>query len=173
MPNLEKIQNAIKQNLGISIPFLEDIIENISISNHNFSRSSFLIQCAGVFRDPDQNIFDVGTTLEFLHSASLLHRHINEFDNSRRQQMHVKNILGSEASVLIGDYLLSISFKILARLGNLEVLDCISLATKNISRGQVLEISEPSILAFVNCVALSFHWFNKNVLCTITNVLTL
>ena len=144
---MEKIKNAIKINLGISIPFMEEIIQHILISNHNLSRSLFLIQCARVFKAPDQKIIDVGTTLEFLHSASLLHRNINEFENSRRHQKYVKKLLGSEASVLIGDYLLSISFKILSRLGNLDILNCISLATKNISRGQVLEISEPTILA--------------------------
>jgi len=151
--SLEKIHNALKTNLGMSIPFLEDITQHILASNQDLSRSSFLIQCAEIFRDPDQKIIDVGTTLEFLHSASLLHRHINEFENARRHQMTVKRIIGSEASVLIGDYLLSISFKILARLGNLDVLECVSLATKNISRGQVLELSEPNILATPK------HWY--------------
>jgi len=137
----------------MSIPFLEDITQHILASNQNFSRSSFLIKCAEIFRDPDQKIIDVGTTLEFLHSASLLHRHINEFENARRHQMIVKRIFGSEASILLGDYLLSISFKILTRLGNLDVLECVSLATKNISHGQVLEISEPTILATPK------HWY--------------
>ena len=41
---------------------------------------------------------------------------INEFDYSRRKQKFVQSILGSEASILIGEYLLSISFKILTHL---------------------------------------------------------
>ena len=150
---LVKIENALKKNLGTSIPYLEEIIEHIRVANQNFSRSLFVIKCAGLFRSQDQKIFDIGTTLEFLHTASLLHRNLNEIENSRRLKLHVKKILGSEASVLIGDYLLSISFRILTSLGNLDILECISLATKNISRGQVLEISEQNFLANPK------HWY--------------
>ncbi len=144
---MEKIKNALKKNLGKSIPFLGEIFDQIFFANHHFSRSLFIIQCAKLFREPDHKIIDVGTTLEFLHTASTLHRHLDEFENSRLHKRYVKNILGSEASVLIGDYLLSISFKVLTRLGNLDILECVSLATKNISRGQVLEISKPNYLA--------------------------
>ena len=149
----EKIKNALTKNLGTSIPFLEDIIDHIIFTNNNFSRSSFLIQCAGLFRISDQKILDVCTTLEFLHTASTLHRNLNEFESARRNQLYVKNILGTEASVLLGDYLLSISFKILTRLGNLDVLECVSLATKNISRGQVLEINDQTYLESPK------HWY--------------
>ena len=127
---MENFKNVIKKNLGISIPFLEEIIEYIMISSQNFSRSSFLYQCAGLFRKPDDKILDIGTTLEFLYTATSLHMNINEFDYSRRKQKFVQSILGSEASILIGDYLLSISFKILTHLKNLDILECISLATK-------------------------------------------
>ena len=151
---MEIIKNALKENLGMSIPFLDEIIEYILIANHNFSRSSLLIRCAKLFGDLDHKIIDVGTTLEFLHTASSLHRHLNEFENARRYQVYVDKVLGSEASVLLGDYLLSISFKILTRLGNLDILECLSLCTKNISRGQVMEISEPNLLANQK------HWYN-------------
>ena len=91
-------------------------------------------------------------SLEFLNTASTLHQHIKTPENSRRLHKHNKNIWGNEVSVLLGDYLLSISFQILTRLGNLDVLECISLATQNISHGQVLEISKPPHSATIK------HW---------------
>tara|TARA_B100000700_G_scaffold330242_1_gene455475 strand:- start:2804 stop:3718 length:915 start_codon:yes stop_codon:yes gene_type:complete len=147
MVNLKNFKISIKKNLGISIPFFEDVFQHIIISNQNFSRSKFLFKCAEIFRTPDQKIIDIGTTLEFLYTATSLHRNIDEFDNSRRMYKYVNELLGSEASVLIGDYLLSKSFKILTHLGNLDILESVSLATKNISRGQVMEISETILLA--------------------------
>ncbi len=144
--NLKNIKDAIKKNLSNSIPFLEDIAQHIMIANQNFSRSSFLFECAKNFSNPDEKITDIGITLEFLYTATSLHRHINDLDSSRRKMKYAESILGSEASVLIGDYLLSKSFRILTKLGDLEILECVSSVTKNISRAQVMEISKPTLL---------------------------
>ena len=57
----------------MSIPFLEDITQHILASNQNLSRSSFLIQCAEIFRDPDQKIIDVGTTFQFFQHIQKIH----------------------------------------------------------------------------------------------------
>ena len=145
--NLERIQNAIKNNLGVSLPFLADIAHHIITPHNNSTRSMLLLQSAKLFKNPDDAVIDIGSTLEFLHTASALHRHIKEPEYARRHQQNVQKLWGSEASVLLGDYLLSISFQILTRVGNLDVLECVSLATQNISRGQVLEISEPTLTA--------------------------
>ena len=52
------------------------------------------------------------------------------------------SLWGNEASLLLGDYLLSISFQILTRLEQIEILQCVAWATRNIARGQILELSE-------------------------------
>ena len=145
--NLLRVQNAVKKNLGVSLPFMTDIAHHMITPHKNSTRSLLLLQSASLFKSPDDVIIDIGSTLEFLHTASALHRHIKETENARRYQQHVQKLWGSEASILLGDYLLSISFQILTRIGNLDVLECVSLATKNISRGQVLEISEPILTA--------------------------
>ena len=141
---LKQVQNTIKNNIGVSHPFSSEIENHIIVSDKIPTRVLVLLKSASLFKKPDQDIFDLGSTLEFLNIASKLHHNIKTTEKARRLQKHFKNIWGSEVSVLLGDYLLSISFQILARLGNLDVLECISLATKNISHGQVLEISEPN-----------------------------
>ena len=152
--NLKRIQNAVKKNLGVSLPFLADIAHHIITPHNNSTRSMLLLQSGNLFKKPDEDLIDIGSTLEYLHTASALHRHIKKPENARRHHQHVQKLWGSEASVLLGDYLLSISFQILTRLGNLDVLECVSLATQKISRGQVLEISEPTLTAFPE------HWRN-------------
>tara|TARA_B100000579_G_C22711292_1_gene794688 strand:+ start:26 stop:1018 length:993 start_codon:yes stop_codon:yes gene_type:complete len=140
---LKQVQNAIKNNIGVSLPFSSEIENHIIVSEKISTRVLVLLNSASLFKEPDQAIFDIGSTLELLNTASNLHHQIKTTEKARRLHKHYKNIWGNEVSVLLGDYLLSLSFQILARLGNLDVLECISLATKNISHGQVLEISEP------------------------------
>ena len=149
---LKQVQNAVRKNIGVSLPFSSEIANHIMASDKIPTRALVLLNSASLFDKPDQAVFDIGSTLELLSTASTLHQHIKTPENSRRLHKHNKNIWGNEVSVLLGDYLLSISFQILTRLGNLDVLECISLATQNISHGQVLEISEPPHSATIK------HW---------------
>ena len=149
---IKQIQNAVKKNIGTSLPFFSEIANHIMAFDKTPTRALVLLKSASLFNKPDQAIFDIGSTLELLNTASTLHQRIKTAENARRSHKHNKNIWGNELSVLLGDYLLSISFQILTRLGNLDVLECISLATQNISYGQVLEISESPYSASIK------HW---------------
>ena len=149
---LKQVQNAIKKNIGVSLPFSSEISDHIMASYKMPTRALVLLKSASLFDKPDQAVFDIGSTLELLNTASNLHQYIKTTENSRRLKKRNKNMWGNEVSVLLGDYLLSISFQILTRLGNLDILESISLATQNISYGQVLEISEPIHSATIK------HW---------------
>ena len=149
---LKQVQNAVRNNIGASLPFSFEITNHIMVSDKISTRALVLLKSASLFDKPDQAVFDIGSTLELLNTASTLHQHIKTLENSRRLHKHNKNIWGNEVSVLLGDYLLSMSFQILTGIGNLDVLECISLATQNISHGQVLEISEPPHSATIK------HW---------------
>ena len=149
---LKQVQNAVRKNIGDSIPFASDIANHIIRSNRNQTRALVLLKTASLFKKPDQVVFEIGSILELLNTASKLHQNIKNPENSRPLQKNNNYIWENEVSVLMGDYLLSISFQILTRLGNLDILECISLATKNISHGQVLEISEPPLYATLK------HW---------------
>jgi len=150
--NLQLVKKAVKKNLGVSLPFLSDIAHHMVTPHNNETRSLVLLQSASLFDDPDDDIIDIGSTLEYLHTASALHQNIKEPEKARRHLQQVQKLWGSEAGILLGDYLLSISFQILVKVGNLDVLECVSLATQNIARGQVLEVSEPPLTATLK------HW---------------
>jgi len=152
--NLRLVQNAVKKNLGVSLPFLGDIIHHMVSPHNNQTRTLVLLQSANLFNNLDETIIDIGSTIEYLHAAATLHRNIKEPEKARRRLQNVQKLWGSETSVLLGDYLLSISFQILTQVGNLNVLECVSLATQNIARGQVLEVSELSLTATPK------HWRN-------------
>jgi octaprenyl-diphosphate synthase len=140
----ERINEAIRTNLQGPVPFLADIIRYLIDSNYTPYRSFLLQRTCELFETTiPSEIPHTASTLEFLHTASVLHRNITHNDNARRELRSLSNIWGNEASLLLGDYLLSISFQTLTRLGQLDVLETISWATRNIARGQILEVAEP------------------------------
>lgn len=145
--DLELVKNAVKNNIGVSLPFVKNIAQHMVTPHNNQTRSLVLLQSARLFKNLDDDLIDIGSTLEYLQTASALHRNIHEPEKARRNLLQVQNVWGTEAGILLGDYLLSISFQILVRVGNLDVLECVSKATQNIARGQVLEVSEPPLTA--------------------------
>ena len=57
--NLEKIQNAVKKHLGVSLPFLADIAHHIITPHNNSTRSLLLLQSASLFKKPDDDVIDI------------------------------------------------------------------------------------------------------------------
>ena len=140
---IERINSAIKTNLQGPVPFLSDIIRYLIDSHYTPYRSFLLLRCSELFQpEQPEAAYHTASTLEFLHIASVLHRNITETNQTRRQMRSLDSLWGNEASLLLGDYLLSISFQILTRLEQIEILQCVSWATRNIARGQILEVSE-------------------------------
>ena len=140
---IPEIQSTIISNLGTSLPFVPQIAEYLVETRYNTLRSRLTIRCASLFGETDSTILDIAGILEYLHAASLLHRWVRKPGESRRKLKPIEDIWGNEASVLLGDYLLSRSFEILSDNGNLDILDTVSNATQKIALGQILEISQP------------------------------
>ena len=139
---VQRINSAIKTNLQGPVPFLSDIIRYLIDSHYTPFRSFLLLRCSELFQpDQPEAAYHTASTLEFLHIASVLHRNIAETNQTRRQMRSLDSLWGNEASLLLGDYLLSISFQILTRLEQIEILQCVSWATRSIARGQILEVS--------------------------------
>ena len=63
--NLQLVKNAVKKNLDVSLPFLSDIAHHMVTPHNNQTRSLVLLQSASLFDDPDDDIIDIGSTLEY------------------------------------------------------------------------------------------------------------
>jgi octaprenyl-diphosphate synthase len=134
------VQEAIAANVDQTLSMLPAVVE-VVLARHLPLRSALVLETCRSLGGVTQDLHTVAAVLEYLNVAALLHRNLEIAENARRQQHEVQQLWGSEASVLLGDYLLSISFQTLTRLGNLDILETVALLTKNIARGQILEIS--------------------------------
>ena len=73
---LKQVKNAVKNNIGVSLPFSSEISDHITASEKIPTRALVLLKSASLFDKPDQAVFDIGSTLELLNTASTLHQHI-------------------------------------------------------------------------------------------------
>lgn len=83
----------------------------------------------------------LATSIEFLHTATLLHDDVVDESDMRRGKKAARLLWGNQASVLVGDYLLGQSFKIMVGVGSLEALRILSNASAVISEGEVMQLA--------------------------------
>jgi octaprenyl-diphosphate synthase len=89
----------------------------------------------------------LAATVEFIHTATLLHDDVVD-ESARRRGRPTANLLwDNKSSVLVGDYLFARAFQLMVETGELRVLDILANASAVIAEGEVLQLTAASNLA--------------------------
>jgi octaprenyl-diphosphate synthase len=83
----------------------------------------------------------LATSIEFMHTATLLHDDVVDESDLRRGRAAARKIWGNQASVLVGDYLLGQAFKLMVETKSLEALRVLSNAAAVIAEGEVMQLA--------------------------------
>ncbi len=89
----------------------------------------------------------LAATVEFIHTATLLHDDVVDESTRRRGRPTANLLWDNKSSVLVGDYLFARSFQLMVEPGNLRVLDILSSASATIAEGEVLQLTAAQDLA--------------------------
>ena len=96
----------------------------------------------------------LAATVEFIHTATLLHDDVVDESAQRRGRATANLLWDNKSSVLVGDYLFSRSFQLMVETGSLRVLDILANASATIAEGEVLQLSAARDLATDEAVYL-------------------
>ncbi len=83
----------------------------------------------------------LAASIEFIHTATLLHDDVVDESDKRRGQETANLAFGNAPSVLVGDFLFSRSFRLMVDVESLEVLKILSQASVIISEGEVMQLT--------------------------------
>ena len=84
--------------------------------------------------------YKLAAVIELLHTATLVHDDVVDESEIRRGTKSVNNIWSNAHGVLIGDYIYSKAFMLMVELGNPKILDELSKATNDISKGELIQL---------------------------------
>ena len=90
--------------------------------------------------DGDNHI-KLAATVEFIHTATLLHDDVVDESAQRRGRPTANLLWDNQSSVLVGDYLFARSFQLMVKTGSLRVLDILANAAATIAEGEVLQMT--------------------------------
>ena len=83
----------------------------------------------------------LAATVEFIHTATLLHDDVVDESGQRRGKTTANILWDNKSSILVGDYLFSRAFQLMVETGSLRVLDILSNASAVIAEGEVLQLT--------------------------------
>ncbi len=89
----------------------------------------------------------LAATVEFIHTATLLHDDVVDESKQRRGRPTANLLWDNTSSVLVGDYLFARSFQLMVETGSMRVLDILANAAATIAEGEVLQLTAASDLA--------------------------
>ncbi len=89
----------------------------------------------------------LAATVEFIHTATLLHDDVVDESGQRRGRPTANLLWDNKSSVLVGDYLFARSFQLMTETGSLKVLNILSNAAATIAEGEVLQLTAAQDLA--------------------------
>ncbi len=150
--DLHAVDLIIRARLKSAVPLVDQVAEHIIAGGGKRLRPLLCVlagrACQGergsaTKRKPaaagDQHL-EAAAFIEFIHTATLLHDDVVDGSSKRRGRATANNVFGNQASVLVGDFVYSRAFQMMAAVGNKRVMEIMSDATNVIAEGEVLQL---------------------------------
>lgn len=138
--DFDAVNELIIKQLKTHVPLIEEVGKYIINSGGKRLRPLVCLLSAKAAGYQGAQHVDIAAVVEFLHTATLLHDDVVDESNLRRGKATVNAVWGNAPSVLVGDFLISRSFQMVVRVGNLKILNIIADATNLIAEGEVLQL---------------------------------
>jgi octaprenyl-diphosphate synthase len=141
---LAAVDGVIRTGLGSSVPLVSQVAEHIVAGGGKRLRPLIVLlsahAAAGGRALPGQRHLEAAAFIEFIHTATLLHDDVVDHSSMRRGRETANSLFGNEASVLVGDFVYSRAFQMMAAIGEPRVMEIMADATNVIAEGEVLQL---------------------------------
>lgn len=134
------VENQIKEALSSQIGLINDVFYYILKSGGKRLRPLLLIMTSRLFNYRGTDHIILGSVMEFIHTATLLHDDVVDEAILRRGKKAARMVWGNQASILVGDYLFSRAFIEAVRLKRNEVNLLLSKTCQALSEGEILQL---------------------------------
>ncbi|MFO7306784.1 MAG: octaprenyl diphosphate synthase [Gammaproteobacteria bacterium] len=138
--DLQEVDRVIRQRLASDVVLINQVAEYIIGAGGKRLRPLVVVVVARACGAKDLRHAEAAAIIEFIHTATLLHDDVVDGSKLRRGRDTANEIWGSEASVLVGDYVYSRSFEMMVALGSMRIMEVMASATNRIAEGEVLQL---------------------------------
>ncbi len=137
---LQAVNALIRQQLSSDVALINQLAGYIIDSGGKRLRPITVLLAAHACGYAGSRHIDAAAIIEFIHTATLLHDDVVDESNLRRGRETANAIWGNQASVLVGDFLYSRSFQMMADIGSMRVMEIMADTTNTIAEGEVMQL---------------------------------
>ena len=148
-----KLQKLLSHKLGLmdqlfskmmesdSAPRIPEITKHIFESGGKKIRPLLCIASAEALNYKLDKHILLAATIEFIHTATLLHDDVVDESSTRRGEKTANILWDNKSSILVGDFLFSRAFQLMVATKSLSVLEILSNAAAIIAESEVLQLT--------------------------------
>jgi octaprenyl-diphosphate synthase len=139
--DMNQVNAVILDRMQSNVPLIPELAGHLIAGGGKRMRPMLTLACAKLLDYPGTRHFKLAATVEFIHTATLLHDDVVDQSGLRRGRETANTIWGNPASVLVGDFLFSRAFELMVEDGSLKVLKILSGASAIIAEGEVNQLT--------------------------------
>lgn len=139
--DMHAVNALILEMVGAHVALIPEIARHLIHAGGKRLRPMLTLASARMCGYTGTGHVPLAASVEFMHTATLLHDDVVDESTTRRGQPSARQLWGNQASVLVGDYLLGQAFKRMVDVGVLEALRVLSHTSAVIAEGEVLQLT--------------------------------
>jgi octaprenyl-diphosphate synthase len=139
--DMARVNELILSKAGSDVEMIPEVANHLISSGGKRLRPMITLAAARMFGYHGDGHVKLATSVEFMHTATLLHDDVVDESDLRRGKRTARMIWGNQASVLVGDFLLGQAFKMMVEVGSLDALDVLATSASVIAEGEVMQLA--------------------------------
>ena len=139
--DMNQVNAVILARMQSEVPLIPELAGHLIAGGGKRMRPMLTLACAKLLGYGGTRHHKLAATVEFIHTATLLHDDVVDGSGMRRGKRTANLIWGNPSSVLVGDFLFSRAFELMVEDGSLKVLKILSSASSIIAEGEVEQLT--------------------------------
>ncbi|KAA1244849.1 polyprenyl synthetase family protein [Aquimarina sp. RZ0] len=141
---MELFEQKFSQSMSSKVALLNRITHYIVNRKGKQMRPMFVFLVAKMISGGNTNerTYRGASVIELIHTATLVHDDVVDDSNRRRGFFSINALWKNKIAVLVGDYLLSKGLLLSIDYGDFDLLKIISVAVREMSEGELLQIEK-------------------------------
>ena len=138
--DMQQVDAVILRRLASDVVMINQIAHYIISAGGKRIRPMLVLLFSSALGFTGRERFEMAATVEFIHTATLLHDDVVDESDLRRGRQTANALFGNAASVLVGDFVYSRAFQMMVSVNRIRVLEVLADATNVIAEGEVLQL---------------------------------
>ena len=138
---LEKLEITLSESINSDIELATEVSGHIVNSGGKRIRPAICILVAKTLGYSESDLIRLASSIELLHTATLIHDDVVDESLIRRGKESIQAKWDDAHGVLVGDFVYSKAFQLMASFDNPKIIRELANATNKISEGEVLQLS--------------------------------